>query len=334
MAAALGRLPARAGGLGVLGAPRQPAPRPRPLRAAKMAGEWTARAVTTVPVILGHLDLDAFFAAVEELENPELRSKPLDRGRRSSRTRRRRDRELRGAEVRDPLGDVLRRGAAPLPARGLRPPAQERLPRVLEGGLGAVREVVPTVERTGLDEGYLDLGEVAASFREARRLAEAVQTSVRGATSLTRRDRSRDLQGRGQDRERPPQAGGLTVVPAGREASFLAPFDVRRLPGVGPRCEARLRAAGWRRSARSPSLTDAASASFYRARSASSSATVRAASTRAASRPQTRARLDQPPRRRSSGTSPTASSSRTSCRRMADAPRRAPAQGRARPPAP
>ena len=38
--------------------------------------------------------------------------------------------------------------------------------------------------------------------------------------------------------------GGLVVVLPGREAEFLAPFDVRRLPGVGPRSEARLRAAG------------------------------------------------------------------------------------------
>jgi DNA polymerase-4 len=43
------------------------------------------------------------------------------------------------------------------------------------------------------------------------------------------------------DRRKP---GGLTVVPAGREAWFLAPFDVRRLPGVGPRAEERLRRGG------------------------------------------------------------------------------------------
>jgi DNA polymerase-4 len=43
------------------------------------------------------------------------------------------------------------------------------------------------------------------------------------------------------DRRKP---GGLTVVPAGREASFLSSFDVRRLPGVGPRAEERLRRAG------------------------------------------------------------------------------------------
>jgi DNA polymerase-4 len=43
------------------------------------------------------------------------------------------------------------------------------------------------------------------------------------------------------DRRKP---GGVTVVPPGREAAFLAPFPVRLLPGVGPRAEERLRAAG------------------------------------------------------------------------------------------
>jgi DNA polymerase-4 len=107
-----------------------------------------------------------------------------------------------------------------------------------------VREVVPTVERTGLDEGYLDLGEVAADFGEARRLAEAVQTAVRGATSLTCSlgvSTCKVVAKIASDQRKP---GGLVVVVPGREAEFLAPFDVRRLPGVGPRSEARLRAAG------------------------------------------------------------------------------------------
>src|SRR5262245_54535821 len=107
-----------------------------------------------------------------------------------------------------------------------------------------VREVVPTVERTGIDEGYLDLGEVAGSFAEARALAEAVQAAVRGATSLSCSlgvSRAKVVCKVASDRRKP---GGLTVVPAGREAAFLAPFDVRKLPGIGPRAEERLRAGG------------------------------------------------------------------------------------------
>jgi DNA polymerase IV len=103
---------------------------------------------------------------------------------------------------------------------------------------------VPTVERTGLDEGYLDVGEVAADYGRARVVAEAVQAAVRGATSLTCSlgvAGSKVVAKVASDRRKP---GGLTVVPAGREAAFLAPFEVRRLPGVGPRAEERLSGGG------------------------------------------------------------------------------------------
>ena len=107
-----------------------------------------------------------------------------------------------------------------------------------------MRGVVPTVEQTGLDEGYLDLGEVAGDFLAARVVAEAVQTSVRGATSLTCSlgvAPCKVVAKVGSDARKP---GGLTVVVPGQEAGFLAPLDVRKLPGVGPKAEARLRAAG------------------------------------------------------------------------------------------
>src|SRR5205823_810456 len=107
-----------------------------------------------------------------------------------------------------------------------------------------VREVVPTVERTGMDEGYLDVGEVAADFGRARAVAEAVQAAVRGTTSLSCSlgvASCKVVAKIASDRRKP---GGVTVVPAGREAAFLAAFDVRRLPGVGPRSEERLRRAG------------------------------------------------------------------------------------------
>jgi len=108
----------------------------------------------------------------------------------------------------------------------------------------AIREVVPTLERTGLDEGYLDVGEVAPDFRRARVVAEAVQAAVRGATSLSCSlgvASCKVVAKVASDRRKP---GGITVVPAGREAAFLAPFSVRLLPGVGPRAEDRLGAAG------------------------------------------------------------------------------------------
>jgi DNA polymerase-4 len=107
-----------------------------------------------------------------------------------------------------------------------------------------VEEIVPRVERTGIDEGYLDLGTVLHSFAGARRLAEAVQVAIRGATALSCSlgvSTSKVVCKVASDRRKP---GGITVVPPGREARFLAPFPTRILPGVGPRAEERLAAAG------------------------------------------------------------------------------------------
>jgi len=195
-------------------------------------------------VIVAHLDLDAFFAAVEQLEDRSLRRKPLIVGG-----------DPHGRGVVATANYVARRfgiHSAMSCAEALRrcPEAVFVRPRhslyrdYSQAVWSAVREVVPTVERTGLDEGYLDVGEVAADFLAARRVAEAVQAAVRGATSLTCSlgvATTKVVAKVASDRRKP---GGLTVVRPGREAAFLAPFDVRLLPGVGPRAEERLHAVG------------------------------------------------------------------------------------------
>jgi DNA polymerase-4 len=120
-----------------------------------------------------------------------------------------------------------------------------------------VRGIVPTVEQTGIDEGYLDVGEVARDFLEARVVAEAVQTAVRAATSLTCSigvAPCKVVAKIGSDARKP---GGLVVVVPGQERSFLAPLDVRKLPGVGPKAEERLRAAGVTTVGALASLADA-----------------------------------------------------------------------------
>ena len=194
--------------------------------------------------ILAHLDLDAFFAAVEELEEPELRTKPLVVGG-----------DPHGRGVVSTANYVARRfgiRSAMSCAEALRrcPQAVFLRPRhslyreYSQAVWTAVREVVPTVERTGLDEGYLDFAVLADGFARARVVAEAVQTSVRAATSLTCSlgvAPTKVVAKVASERRKP---GGITVVPAGTEAGFLAPYPVRALPGVGPRAEERLAAAG------------------------------------------------------------------------------------------
>jgi DNA polymerase IV len=195
-------------------------------------------------MIVAHLDLDAFFAAVEELEDPELRTKPLivggdPHGRGVVATANYEARKF-GIHSAMSCAEALRRcpHAVFIPSRHSL--YREYSQHVWE----TVRGVVPTLERTGLDEGYLDLGEVADDFLQARKVAEAVQTAVRAATSLTCSlgvSSSKVVAKIASDLRKP---GGLTVVPPGGEASFLASFDVRRLPGVGPKAEERLVSAG------------------------------------------------------------------------------------------
>jgi len=195
-------------------------------------------------VIVAHLDLDAFFAAVEELENPELRAKPLIVGG-----------DPRGRGVVATANYVARRfgiHSAMSCAEALRrcPHAVFVRPRHSvyrqhsQSVWAAVREVVPTVEQTGIDEGYLRLDEVAPDFLAARRVAGAVQAAVRGSTGLTCSLGVAPCKVVAKVASDARKPGGLTVVPAGREAAYLAPFAVRKLPGVGPKAELRLTRAG------------------------------------------------------------------------------------------
>jgi DNA polymerase-4 len=194
--------------------------------------------------ILAHVDLDAFFAAVEELENPELREKPLvvggdphSRGVVSTANYAARKFGIHSAMS---AAEALRRCPT---AVFLRPrhALYRQYSRVVWDTIG---EIVPRLERTGIDEGYLDLGTIASDFTRARAIASAIQTAVRGRTSLTCSlgvATSKVVCKIASDRRKP---GGITVVPPGTEAHFLAPLPVRLLPGVGPRAEERLRTAG------------------------------------------------------------------------------------------
>jgi DNA polymerase-4 len=195
-------------------------------------------------VIVAHLDLDAFYAAVEELENPELRKQPLvvggdPRGRGVVATANYVARRY-GIHSAMSCAEALRRCPQAVFARPRHAVYREHSRDVWE----AVRGIVPTVEQTGLDEGYLDVGEVVSDFLAARVVAEAVQTAVRAATSLTCSLGVAPCKVAAKVASDARKPGGLVVIPSGREAAFLAPLAVRRLPGVGPKAEERLCSAG------------------------------------------------------------------------------------------
>ena len=261
--------------------------------------------------IVAHLDLDAFFAAVEELEQSELAAQPLVVGG---------DPHGRGVvatanyvarTLRHPLCDELRRGAPALPARRLRHAAAPHLRASTRAPSGrrSARSCRPSSERAWT-RGTSTSAEVARGLPPgARVVAEAVQAAVRGATSL-----SCSLGVAGckvvakvaSDRRKP---GGITVVPPGREAAFLAPFPVRLLPGVGPRAEQRLAGRGRRLIGELAALRRrrAGRASFP-GRSDASSETAPTASIRGALERARRRTSPSATRRPSRETSPIASS--------------------------
>lgn len=195
-------------------------------------------------MIVAHLDLDAYFAAVEELENPALRRVPLIVGG---------DPKGRGVVA---TANYVARGFGIHSAMSCAE-AHRRCPHAVfvrprhslyrdysREVWTTIREIVPTVEQAGIDEGYLDLGEVAPVFDDARGLAEAVRAVVRARTRLSCSlgvATSKVVAKVASDRRKP---GGLTVVRPGKEAAFLAPFPIRILPGIGPRAEERLVALG------------------------------------------------------------------------------------------
>jgi len=195
-------------------------------------------------MILAHLDLDAFFAAVEELEDPSLRAQPLvvggdPHGRGVVATA---NYVARGFGIHSAMSsaEALRRCPHAVFLRPRHSLYREYSRAVWE----SVRAIVPTVERTGIDEGYLDLTDGARDFLRARELADAVQTAVRGTTQLTCSlgvATSKVVAKVASDARKP---AGITVVLPGREAAFLGPLAVRKLPGVGPRSAERLARAG------------------------------------------------------------------------------------------
>ena len=156
--------------------------------------------------ILAHLDLDAFFAAVEELEDPELREKPLvvggdPHGRGVVATANYVARTF-GIHSAMSSAEALRRCPHAIFVR----PRHSLYKQYSRAVWDTIAEVVPRIERTGIDEGYLDIGTVARDFvgRASGRLRRAdLGARDDQAHLLARR---LDLEGRLQDRVRPAEA--------------------------------------------------------------------------------------------------------------------------------
>ena len=200
-----------------------------------------------------HVDLDAFFVAVEQARNPDLLGKPVIVGG---------DPDGRGVAATasyEARVFGVRSGMALSTAQRLCPQAVflrgdfKEYQRVSDRFHAILCDYSPLVEPGGLDEAYLDItgckpvidaiaGPVESDAPEeiARAAAESLRRHVREELSLAASvgiASGKSLAKVASDAAKPD---GLLLVPPGEEAAFLAPRPLRELPGLGPKAEAAL----------------------------------------------------------------------------------------------
>jgi DNA polymerase IV len=200
-----------------------------------------------------HLDLDAFFCAVEETRNPALRGKafavggkPDERGVVSSCSYAARRNGVRSAM---PMSQALRLSPGLIVV-----PARHRLySEVSRQVMDILHNVSGHVEQISIDEAFLDISDLR---EEPERLARRLQTRIRDevqlpcsigiasnklvakiATEVGKALRLREMRS-AQGVAEPPNA--VTTVPFGEEAAFLSPLPADMLWGVGPKTSKRL----------------------------------------------------------------------------------------------
>jgi DNA polymerase-4 len=194
-----------------------------------------------------HLDLDAFFASVEQRDKPSLRGKPVVVGGVGGRgVVATASYEARRYGVRSAMSTREARSRCPQAAYlNARFHAYRETSQAV---MAVLRDVSPLVEPLSLDEAFVDL---AASSLDAfdeesvRRLAEEVRGRVHevtgGLTASVGVASSKFVAKVASDLDKPD---GLVVVPAGTELDLLRPMHVTVIPGVGPATAERLRRAG------------------------------------------------------------------------------------------
>ncbi|MBO8192902.1 DNA polymerase IV [Streptomyces oryzae] len=200
------------------------------------------------PTIL-HLDMDAFFAAVEQASKPSLRGKPVvvgglgPRGVVSTASY-----EARRFGVHSAMPTAQARRLAPNAAYlGARFGLYRAVSEVV---MELLHQLSPLVEPLSLDEAFVDLeaGEALRGTQGgaegAREVGERLRRDIRAATGLTGSvglAGSKMLAKIASEQAKP---NGLMLIPVGTEREMLAPLSVRTLPGVGPATAEVLRRAG------------------------------------------------------------------------------------------
>ena len=194
---------------------------------------------------IGLLDLDAFFASVEQLDHPEWRGKPVIVGGSADR---------RGV-VSTASYEARRFGVhSAMPAataRRLCPQAiwtrghYDRYKELSSAVMGILVDETPLVEQVSIDEAFFDVSPGRFSHENPVAICRRVQERVSrlGVTCSIGLGVNKTVAKIASEREKPR---GLTVVLPGTEGAFLAPLPVGCMSGIGPATQERLRRMGVR----------------------------------------------------------------------------------------
>jgi DNA polymerase-4 len=185
-----------------------------------------------------HVDLDAFFAAVEQRDRPELRGKPVivggvppGRGVVSAASYEARVFGVRSAMS---LTEAVRR----CPHGVFLPVDGRRYQQASRDVMAILRRFTPQVEPISIDEAFLDVTGSRPLFGEGPQIAAAIKAAVRedvGLTASVGVATTKLVAKIASDLRKPD---GLVVVAPGEEAAFLAPLPIWRLWGVGEKTAA------------------------------------------------------------------------------------------------
>ena len=190
-----------------------------------------------------HVDMDAFYASVEQRDHPELRGKPLIVGGVSGRgVVAAASYEVRRFGVRSAM--PIRRALALCPDAVCVRPRMARYAEVSAQVFSVFHEFTPLVEGLSLDEAYLDVTGSRTLKGDALHIARDIKRRILEITSLTASVgvASNKLVAKiASDLHKPD---GLTVVPKERIHSVLDPLTVNRLPGLGRKLGDRVFASG------------------------------------------------------------------------------------------
>ena len=204
--------------------------------------------------VILHVDMDAFYASIEQRDNPELRGKPVvvggaNRGVVAAASYESRVFGIRSAmpmaEARRRCPDIIRIA-----------PRMAHYQSVSREIFGVFREFTPLVEGLSLDEAFLDVTSSRRLFGNGHNIAVAVKDRIRERTGLTASvgvATNKLVAKIASDLDKPD---GLVVVAADRVHDILDPLPVSVIPGIGKQTLSRLHAVGVRTIAELRSAPD------------------------------------------------------------------------------